>query len=63
MVLAIHIRLQALVCARLAQDCDDQRLADRFRKMATDSLPKADYFEDLLSEQVRHQERNWFRLS
>jgi hypothetical protein len=63
MVLAIDIRRQTLVCARLAQDCDDPRLANRFRKMATDLLSKADYFEDLANEQVTHQEQNWFRFS
>jgi hypothetical protein len=38
---------QALVCARLAEDCDDRRLADRLRKMAADLLSKADDFEEL----------------
>jgi len=47
MVLAMDFQRQALVCARLAEDCDDQRLADRFRKMAADLLSKADDFEEL----------------
>jgi hypothetical protein len=34
MVLAMDFRRQARVCARLAEDCEDQRLAERFRKMA-----------------------------
>ena len=47
MVLAMDFRRQAQVCARLAEDCGDQRLAERFRKMATDLLAKADDFEEL----------------
>jgi hypothetical protein len=47
MVLAMDFRRQALVCARLAEDSDDRRLADRFRKMAADLLSKADDFEEL----------------
>jgi hypothetical protein len=39
MVLAMDFRRQAQVCARLAEDCEDQRLAERFRKMAADLLP------------------------
>ena len=44
MVLAMDFRRQAQVCARLAEDCEDQRLAERIRKMATDLLTKADDF-------------------
>jgi hypothetical protein len=62
-LLAMDFRRQAQVCARLAEDCGDQRLAERFRKMATDLLAKADDFEELPSERVRHQEETWFRLS
>jgi hypothetical protein len=51
------------VCARLAEDCDDRRLAERFKKMATDLLAKADDFEEVPSERVRHEEQNSFRLS
>ena len=40
MILATDFRRQAQVCARLAEDCDDRRLAERFRKMATDLLAK-----------------------
>ncbi len=47
MVLAMDFRRQPLVCARLAEDSDDRRLADRFRKMAADLLSKADNFEEL----------------
>jgi hypothetical protein len=42
MVLAMDFRRHALVCARLAEDCDDRRLADRL-----DLLSKADDFEEL----------------
>jgi hypothetical protein len=63
MILATDFRRQAQVCARLAEDCDDRRLAERFKKMATDLLAKADDFEEMPSERVRHEEQNWFRLS
>ena len=63
MVPAMDFRRQAQVCARLSEDCDDWRLAERFRKMAADLLAKADDFEELPSERVRHHEKNWFRLS
>ena len=46
MVLAIDFRRQAQVCARLANDCGDRRLAERFRVMAADLLAKADGFEE-----------------
>ncbi len=45
MLLAMDFRRQARVCARLAEECDDSRLADRLRKMASDLLAKADDFE------------------
>ena len=47
MLLAMDFRRQARVCARLAEDCDDRRLAERLRKMAADLLAKADDFEAL----------------
>ena len=50
MILATEFRCQAQVCARLAEHCDDRRLAERFKKMATDLLAKADDFEELPSE-------------
>jgi hypothetical protein len=59
MLLAMDFRRQAQVCARLAEDCSDWFLAERFRNMATDLLAKADDFEELPNERVRHQ----FRLS
>jgi hypothetical protein len=63
MVLAMDFRRQAQVCSKLAEDCQDQRLAERFRKMATDLLAKADDFEELPSERVRQQEKSRLRLS
>jgi hypothetical protein len=32
MVLAMDFRRQAEVCSKLAEDCQDQRLAERFKK-------------------------------
>jgi hypothetical protein len=52
MILATDFRRQAQVCARLAEDCDDRRLAERFKKMATDLLAKADDFEEVPSERA-----------
>jgi hypothetical protein len=47
----------------LAEDCEDRRLAERFKKMAADLLAKADDFEELASERVRNKEQKWFGLS
>jgi hypothetical protein len=41
MALAMDFRLQAQVCARLAEDCQGQRLTARFKKMAMELLAKA----------------------
>lgn len=57
MLLAMDFRRQAQVCTRLADDCDDKRLAERLRKMASDLLAKADDFEDPPREGVRHDGR------
>jgi hypothetical protein len=46
MLLPQDFRRQAHVCARLAGDCDDPRLAERLRAMASDLLAKADDFEE-----------------
>jgi hypothetical protein len=62
-VLAMDFRRQAQVCARLAEDCQDRRLADRFKKMATDLLAKADDFEELPSERARQLDKNRLSLS
>jgi hypothetical protein len=63
MLLAMDFRRQARVCARLAEDCDDRRLAERLRRMASDSLAKADEFEELPHERVNHQDRKRVALS
>jgi hypothetical protein len=42
MLLAMDFRRQARVCARLAEECDDRRLAERLRRMASDLLAKAE---------------------
>jgi hypothetical protein len=51
MLLAMDFRRQARVCARLAEECDDRRLAERLKKMASDLLAKADDFEAIPSHQ------------
>ena len=53
MLLAADFRRQARVCARMAEDVDDQRLAERLMTMASDLLAKADDFEELPSDQAR----------
>lgn len=50
MLLAVDFRRQARVCARLAEDCDDKRLAERLKTMASDLLAKADDFEEFPSQ-------------
>jgi hypothetical protein len=50
----VELRRQARVCARLADDCEDQHLAERLRLMAADLIAKADDLEELPSERVRH---------
>ena len=59
----MDFRRQALVCARLAEDCDDRCLADRFKKMAADLLSKADDCEELPGARSRHEKQTRFRLS
>jgi hypothetical protein len=63
MLLAVDFRRQARVCARLAEDCDDKRLAERLKTMASDLLAKADDFEELPSQRVRYQDQKRFSLS
>jgi len=46
-------RRQARVCARLAEDCEDQHLAERLRLMAANLAAKADEVEELPSERLR----------
>jgi len=63
MLPAVDFRRQARVCARLAEDCDDKRLAERLKTMASDLLAKADDFEELPSQRVRYQDQKRFWLS
>jgi hypothetical protein len=63
MLLPMDFRRQARVCARLAEECDDRDFAERLKAMASDLLAKAGDIEELSSERVRYQERNWFVLS
>jgi hypothetical protein len=63
MLPAMDFRRQARVCARLSEDCDDGRLAERLKAMASDLLAKADDFEELPSERARCRNRNWFLVS
>jgi hypothetical protein len=51
MLLAVDFGRRARVCARLAEDCDDKRLAERLKTMASDLLANADDFEELPSQQ------------
>ena len=63
MLLTVDFRRQARVCARLAEDCDDKRLAERLKTMASDLLAKADDFEELPSQRVRYEDQMQFSLS
>ena len=64
MVLAMDFSASgAGVRARVAEDCDDRCLADRFKKMTVDLLSKADDFEELPGAGSRHEKQTRFRLS
>ena len=60
---AIDFRRQARVCARLAEECDDLRLAERLRRMASDLLAKADDFEEPPSARIEREGRKKVALS
>jgi hypothetical protein len=49
MLHTMDFRRQAKVCLRLAEECEDPHLADRFRSMAAGLIAKAEDFEDLRS--------------
>jgi hypothetical protein len=51
-VLALDLRRQARVCARLAEDCEDQHLSERLKAMARNLIAKADD----LNEPVRYRD-------
>jgi hypothetical protein len=55
MLLSMDFRRQARVCVRLAEDCDDPHLADRFRRMAADLSAKAEDFEELQALRFRRE--------
>ncbi len=64
MVFGVDFRRQARVCASLAEDCDDQHLAQRLISMAADLLAKAEELEELPSERSRYEkDRIMFVLS
>jgi hypothetical protein len=54
MIFASDWRRQARVCARLAEDCEDQYLAERLRLMAADLAAKADEVEEPPAKRLRH---------
>ena len=54
MIFAADWRRQARVCARLAEDCEDQHLGERLRLMAADLDAKANEVEDVPAERLRH---------
>jgi hypothetical protein len=53
MTFAGNWRRQARVCARLAEDCEDQYLAERLRLMAATLAAKAEEIEELPTERAR----------
>jgi hypothetical protein len=55
MLPAMDFRRQARVCARLAEECDDPHLADRFRRMAADLSAKAADLEDIRALRFRRK--------
>ena len=63
MLLAMDFRRQARVCARLAEECDDFRLAERLRRMASDLLAKADDFEGFPRARAEREGRKTAVLS
>jgi hypothetical protein len=63
MLLAMDFRRQARVCARLAEECDDLRLAERLRRMASDLLAKADDFEEFPGDSLGHKDSTRLVLS
>ena len=47
----------------LAEECDDRRLAERLRRMASDLLAKADDFEEFPGDRASHEDRKRLVLS
>ncbi|HWO38910.1 MAG TPA: hypothetical protein VNO32_59810 [Candidatus Acidoferrum sp.] len=50
MIFGANFRRQAHVCLRLAEDSDDQHLAERLKAMAADLFSKADETEERPNE-------------
>ena len=63
MLPGVDLRRQARLCVRLAEECDDQRLAERLKAMAADLLAKAEDLEELPNERMRDQQRKWSLVS
>jgi len=57
MIFGLDFRRQARVCARLAEECDDQYLAERLRAMASDLLAIADDLEEPPRKQLRYEDQ------
>jgi hypothetical protein len=53
LIFVAALRRQACVCTRLAEECDDRHLAERFEMMALDLIAKADEFEQLPANSVQ----------
>ena len=58
MLCAASLRRQARVCAKLAEECEDPHLVDRFKTMAYDLIAKADECQELPSERLRNTASN-----
>ena len=54
MIFAGDWRRQARVCARLAEDCEDQHLAERLKLMAADLDAKAGEVEDAPTKRLKY---------
>ena len=48
---------------RSSGECDDRRLAERLRRMASDLLAKADDFEEFPGDRASHEDRKRLVLS
>jgi hypothetical protein len=63
LIFVAALRRQALVCARLAEECDDIHLAERFEIMALNLMCKADEFEESPARLVHTNDCVSFRQS
>jgi hypothetical protein len=55
MIFGANFRRQAHVCLRLAEDSDDQHLAERLKAMAADLFSKADETEERPNENAANE--------